>query len=37
VVLSVGDTMTTVLTTTATRSALERDHVARTGPSADQA
>jgi hypothetical protein len=35
--LGVGDTMTTVLATSATRGALERDYVARTGSSADQA
>jgi hypothetical protein len=35
--LTVGDTMTTVLTTSAARGALERDYVARTGSSADQA
>jgi hypothetical protein len=36
-VLAVGDTMTTVLTTSATRGALERDYIARTGSSPDQA
>jgi hypothetical protein len=36
-VLAVGDTMATALATSATRGALERDYVARTGSTADQA
>ena len=36
-VLCVGDAMATVLAASATRSALERDYVARTGATADEA